>query len=157
MDPAVVQHGRRRTARARQRGDRSPPIRIDVVDVGQRVGSAVLLDEAAEGPDARVVRRHRDVVGAARQRRAVEPSVLRWVVDVVVVAIDRPFAIAADDVQATASDRGPCHLAARDRQRSTRPPSSGWSGRRGAVDDTLRLLLGREVMRHTALQTGIRR
>ena len=100
--------------------------------------------------------RDRHMVGTTRQRRTVEPAVDRRVIDVVVVAIDRTFAVPVQHMHAPNRRRGPGHLAARNRQGSPRHPAPARPSRRSAVRHALTLLLWCHVVRHAALQFGVR-
>ena len=104
------------------------------------------------------MRRHRHMVGAARQRRRLEPAVGGGVVDMVVGAVDPALAIAADDVHPAVERRRPGHLAARERAARRAPPSGRAGRRRRAVHHPLRFLLRGQVVRHAALEAleGIR-
>jgi hypothetical protein len=124
MDLAIERHSRSRAARTGQRRNRRPSIRSRIIDIGIMVGVAVLLDETTQGIDAAGADRDRHMIGAARQRRRVEPPIRGGIVDMVIGAIDPPLAIPADNVHAIVQNRGPGHFAARNRQRGTGDPSS---------------------------------
>ena len=85
----------------------------------------------------------------------VQPAIRHRVINRVVVAINRAVAVPAQHVHAPHRRRGPSHLAARNRQGSPRHPASARPSRRGAVGDALALLLGRHVVRRSALRLGV--
>ena len=155
IDPAVQHHCRAGAARPRQRCDRVPAIRGDIVGEGLVVGRGVLQQETAERIDAAAIRCDRDVVGAARQRRARQPRLGGGIEDMIEGAIDPALAVAADDVEAVAERGRPGHLAARQRQRRPRFPAALRALRRGTVGDALGFLLGRDVMRRAAVELGV--
>jgi hypothetical protein len=124
--------GAGRAARSRQRRNGCPAIGCDVVRVGIAIRVAVLLDETAERVDATAEGGNRDVVRTAWQWRADEPAIGRRIVDLVIVAIDAPLAVTADDMHAAGPCSGPVHFTARDRQRCALHPPARCTRRRGS-------------------------
>jgi len=149
-----------RAARARQGRDLAPAVLRDLVGEGLVVAAPVLLDEAAQRVDTPGIGRHRDMVGAARQRRRVEPGIRRRVVDGVVGAVDLALAVAADDMHPPVPRGRPCHLAARDGHVGARDPAAWRAGGGRARRDALGALVRRQVVRRAALEEvveGMRR
>src|SRR5687767_2928667 len=109
MNLAVEHDGRSRASRTGQRCNRRPPIRSSIVDISVMIGITVLLDEAAQGIDAPGIGRDGHMIGAARQRGRIEPSIRSWIVDMMIGAVDTPLAIPADDMHAIVQSRGPGH------------------------------------------------
>lgn len=152
MNPAIQHHRSACAARARQRRDLVPAVGRHVIGICVVIGIAVLLDKAAERIDTSGIGGDRDVIGPARQRRAVEPDVFRGLVDVMIGAIDAALAVTADDMQPARPCGGPCHLAARQGQCGAGDPAA-WRARRcWTVGNALGLFVRRDVMRGIAAQ-----
>nr|EZQ06553.1 hypothetical protein ABAZ39_21950 [Azospirillum argentinense] len=114
-----------------------------------------MLDEPAKRVDAASFCGDRDMVGATRQGSALIPEVGHRGIDVVVGPIDGTFAIAAHDMHPFRTDGGPGHFAAWDRKRGAADPTTRRAGRNWTVEDTLRFLIRRQMVRHATLEASI--
>jgi hypothetical protein len=125
MDQPIQRHDRNRAATATlQWLDGAPTIAGDIIGVTIRHGYAVLFDKPSEGIDYAARSGDADVVGAARNRSSLGPSVTLGGIDMVIGAGHLLLAVAADEMHSVIFCGRPSHFAARNRQRRRlRPPA----------------------------------